>query len=95
MGGYVEPYFGPLVELASHLVRNMYTEEIDPNSSTFVTFRDDYDTKVGTKLKDKIMMNEDTWWYFFTAPNLLEVIMKNQYETEAYGKALAHLCYGN
>ena len=46
-------------------------------------------------LKDKILIPYDTWWYYFTEPNMFALILKGKYETEEYGKALAHLCYGN
>lgn len=95
MGGYSDADFGPLVELASHLVRSMHTATIDPESTTFARFKDHYEMKEGTKLSEKIDIAEDTWWWFFTNPDFLEFVLGKGYATQEYGKALAHLCYGN
>ena len=96
MGGYVEPTFAPLVKLASHLVRCMHTETIDPESDTFVTFKDHHDqTSPSTILKGKIMIAEDTWWLYFTDPDFFEIVIKNGYEAREYGKGLAHVCSRN
>ena len=48
MGGYADAEFAPLVELASHLVRSMHTATIEPESETFVRFRDNYEMKQTT-----------------------------------------------
>ena len=77
---YTEPYFGPLVKLASHLVRCCHTERINPEASTFMKFKDLQDrTAPKAMLKEKFMMDEDTWWWFFTNPALIEIIIKHGY----------------
>ena len=60
MGGSVNvAAFGPLVTLASHLVRSMHTEQLDPDSSTFFKFKDEKDSRLPlTILKDKCMISE-------------------------------------
>ena len=95
MGGYSNAEFAPLVELASHLVRSMHTLTIDPESETFTRFRDSYEMKEATKLSEKIVIAEDTWWEYFTRPAFLEFVLGKGYATQEYGKALAHLCYGD
>ena len=96
MGGSVNVApFGPLVTLASHLVRSMHLQYDNTDSPTWVKFRDEKDLNAPlTTLKDKCMISDQAMQYF-TNPDLINIVMNNSYEAEDYGKGLAHLCYGN
>lgn len=100
MGGSVNmPPFGLLVKLVSHLVRSSYTQNMidDPeaNPKTFVLFRDEKSSDAEkTRLSKKFVMSQEAF-SLLTNTDFLDLVLKNEFETEELGLALAHVQYGD
>jgi len=102
MGGSVSTTpFGPLVALLSHLVRSMHTtqmmsiDEVGFYIQTHTVFSDETNSILPKMpLSTKIKIQNDAISYL-TNPDLFNIIMNNSYQEEAFGKALAHLCFDN
>ena len=79
MGGSVNQVsFGPLVNLASHLVRSMHTPGLDASASTVKLYRDEKDSnEPKTALKDQLMISEQALEYF-TNGDFVNIVMNLQ-----------------
>lgn len=100
MGGSVSMTpFGPLVALASHLIRSSYTKEMmqhdDLDLETFALFANDEKTTDPKKKLDTRVLISDEAYKYFTNPDLVSFIMQYNFQEEEYGRALTHLCFDN
>ena len=99
MGGSVSTTpFGPLVALMSHLVRSMYTPEMQKRGVTLdshTVFGAEVDTTEKKEpLSEKIEISAEAIEYL-TNPDLFQQIMSNGYQETTYGQALSHICFHN
>lgn len=101
MGGSVSttPY-GPLVTLLSHLVRSMHTTQMLETPEpvvlqTHILFADELDSKVPKKPLEKKFKISDEAIQFLTNQDLFNIVIEQGYAEEAFGMALAHLCFDN
>jgi len=81
MGGSVSMTpFGPLVALASHLIRSSYTKEMmqhdDLDLETFALFANDEKTTDPKKKLDTRVLISDEAYKYFTNPDLVSFIMQ-------------------
>jgi hypothetical protein len=96
MGGSAQqPYFKPLVTLTSYLVMSMHTETMPDDCPSLNKFKKSYESGTVPEILDKKFVISKQAKELFAHKDLMAQVLKLEWDTESYGKALSHLCYGD
>ena len=95
-GSAAQPYFKPLVSLASHLVMCCHTVDMPDDVPTLQKFKPEYQASdsVALPLPKKYVLSKEAK-DLFTHKELMNQVMKLDWSVEQYGMAIAHLIYGD